>query len=185
MSDDLAPEVTDLVAIGKFGRTHGVAGDVRVRFYKGDASRLAGLTRLYLIKNVPANGTTGAAMKTLEIERAIGGIDPKVKIVGYDTPEQTRGLVNQEIFVPRGALPPAPAGEEYVFNLIGMQVEDETGANLGALESVESYPANDVYVIRDQSGQERLFPAVPEFMVRIDKPRNTIVIRPPKGIFDE
>lgn len=51
-----------------------------------------------------------------------------------------------ELAVPRDSLPELPAeeGEFYVFELIGLSVEQEDGRLLGRVREVLQYPANDV-----------------------------------------
>ena len=45
--------------------------------------------------------------------------------------------------VPRGALPSAGPGEYYVFELVGLEVEEEGGRKLGVVTDVVPGPAND------------------------------------------
>ena len=46
--------------------------------------------------------------------------------------------------VPRGELPPPEDDAYYVFQLVGLAVEEEGGAALGQVVDVHEYPANDV-----------------------------------------
>ena len=45
--------------------------------------------------------------------------------------------------VPRGDLPAAGPGEYYVFQLVGLEVEEEGGRRLGVVTDVVPGPAND------------------------------------------
>ena len=46
--------------------------------------------------------------------------------------------------IQRSELPPPAAGEYYVFQLVGLEVEEEGGRRLGVVTDVVSAPANDV-----------------------------------------
>jgi 16S rRNA processing protein RimM len=50
-----------------------------------------------------------------------------------------------ELAVPRATLPQLDGADEfYVFQLVGLSVEDESGQQLGRVREVLEYPANDV-----------------------------------------
>jgi 16S rRNA processing protein RimM len=49
-----------------------------------------------------------------------------------------------ELAVERDALPPLSSDEFYVFELVGLSVEEEGGRVLGRVREVSQYPANDV-----------------------------------------
>ena len=53
-------------------------------------------------------------------------------------------------------------------SLIGISVEDESGAVLGRLEDVIETGANDVYQIRMEDGRELLLPAIRQCVLSVD-----------------
>lgn len=67
-------------------------------------------------------------------------------------------------------------GEYFHFQLVGLQVLDESGAQRGELTEVETYPANDVYVV-SRSGGELRVPAVREAVIGIDLEVGTMTVR--------
>jgi 16S rRNA processing protein RimM len=53
--------------------------------------------------------------------------------------------------------------------VVGCDVHDnDDDRHLGKIVDVLRYPANDVYLIRTDSGNEVLFPAVSDFVLSID-----------------
>jgi len=60
----------------------------------------------------------------------------------------------------------------------------ENDRRLGEIIDVIRYPANDVYVIRTESGKDVLFPAVNDFVRSIDT-ASRIVVVVNGGMFDD
>ena len=58
-----------------------------------------------------------------------------------------------------------PDGTIYQHELIGFSVVDENDNPLGELIEILETGANDVYVVRDDSGKEILLPAIPSVIL--------------------
>jgi len=120
---------SELVTVGRVGRPHGVHGAF---FVEGPSER----------EEVFAVGSTvlaaGEPAKVVSSQRGSGGRP----VIRLDRAVE-RGA---ELAVPRGSLPELPAeeGEFYVFQLVGLRVEQEDGRVLGRVREVLQYPANDV-----------------------------------------
>jgi 16S rRNA processing protein RimM len=121
--------VSDLVTVGRVGRPHGVHGAF---FVEGPSER----------DEVFAVGSTvlaaGEPATVVSSQRGSGGRP----VIRLDRAVE-RGA---ELAVPRDSLPELPAeeGEFYVFQLVGLTVEQEDGRLLGRVREVLQYPANDV-----------------------------------------
>ena len=90
------------------------------------------------------------------------------------------GLGGVWLRVSRDAFRPLPEGRFYVFQIIGLKVETESGEPVGRVVDVLSLPANDVYVV-DREGEEVLLPAAQELM-RVDLNAGRIVVRDIEGL---
>ena len=124
------------------------------------------------------------ASRKIEWARVISG-RPVVKLAGIDSREEAAGLTNVELAVVESDLVALPKNTYYVFDLVGcIAIDDENERELGEVTDVLRYPANDVYVIKDRQGREVLFPAVADFVVRIDTAARVLRIRS-GGMFDE
>jgi 16S rRNA processing protein RimM len=115
------------VTVGKVGRPHGLAGAFVVERPSEDEARFVTGAVLHV---------DGEDARVVESKRGGGGrvvirLDRKVE----------RGAVLQ---VPKAALPPTEGENYYVFQLVGLEVVEEGGRNLGRVKDVASYPANDV-----------------------------------------
>ncbi|MGZ4333471.1 MAG: ribosome maturation factor RimM [Gaiellaceae bacterium] len=119
---------SDLVRVGRVGRPHGLDGG----FFVDGASERA---------DVFAKGATlylGGEPATVVASRRGSGGRPVIRL---DRPVE-RGA---ELAVARATLPTlADEDEFYVFQLVGLTVEEEGGRLLGRVREVLEYPGNDV-----------------------------------------
>ena len=123
------PSKPDLVTVGKVGRPHGVRGAF---FVEGPSAR----EDAFAVGAVVLCG--GEPAKVVSSTRGSGG-RPVIRL----DRAVDRGA---DLAVPRASLPELPAeeGEFYVFQLVGLRVEQEDGRVLGRVREVLQYPANDV-----------------------------------------
>jgi 16S rRNA processing protein RimM len=116
----------DLISVGRVGRPHGLDGSFVVEDASEDPERFATGARVYVGER-PA--------KVEESKRAGGRL-----VVRLDC-EAERDAPLQ---VPREELPAPEEGEYYVFQLVGLRVEEEGGRQLGSVQDVAPGVANDV-----------------------------------------
>jgi 16S rRNA processing protein RimM len=148
---------TDRVRVGLVGRPHGLTGafvvergsDAPERFAVG-ATLLAGGEPVTVVESKRAGGRT-----VIRLDRTV-----------------PRGAALE---IPREALP-APDDDDtfYVFQLVGLAVEEEGGRTLGTVAGVLERPANDVLEL--DSG--RLLPLVEDCVRAVDLEAGRIVVAP-------
>jgi 16S rRNA processing protein RimM len=84
--------------------------------------------------------------------------------------EKYKGLL---IAVPRDSLPEQPEGEYYWSDLIGLTVENLEGVNFGTVDSLLETGANDVLVVKGESG-EKLIPFIDSVIKQVSLKDKTI-----------
>jgi 16S rRNA processing protein RimM len=119
---------SELVPVGRVGKPHGLDGAF---FVEGASSR----------EEVFADGATlyaGGEPATVVLSRRGSGGRPVIRL-------DRRVERGTELAVGRATLPQLAAADEfYVFQLVGLRVEEEDGRLLGQVREVLEYPANDV-----------------------------------------
>lgn len=155
-------------------RPHGIKGEVRATAFAAGAPNLqAGQAVL----------VAGHAMRVLSIRPDKGQWVLKLDLLrDRDTVERFRGHL---IEVEDAAIVRADAESYFVRELIGLRVVTAGGRELGTLTEVLQPGANDVYVVKDRSGRERLIPAIGEVIAVIDLPVGVMTITPMAGLLDE
>jgi 16S rRNA processing protein RimM len=146
--------VENLVSVGRVGRPHGLDGSFVVESASADPERLA----------VGARVLAGEEPATVVACKRSGGR----LVIRLDRPVE-RGMT---LAVPRDDLPPAGEDGYYVFQLVGLAVEEDGGRILGVVQDVASGVANDVLEL--DTGHA--LPLVSECVLEIDLERRRILV---------
>ncbi|MDZ7271613.1 MAG: ribosome maturation factor RimM [candidate division KSB1 bacterium] len=168
----------DLVLIGTVRRAHGVRGELLVTPHTDDPARFGLLRELYVAVADEGHrrvGVVGARVSNKGVLLRLS------EVTDRDTAE---ALVGAELLIPREQCLPLPPDSYYEFELWGMEVRTTAGRVLGTLHEVVDFPANDVWVVRDQE-HEYLLPAVKEVIKMVDREERVIIIEPIPGLVDE
>jgi len=162
-----APE---FVIIGRLGRTRGTHGELWVTPDTDFPERFLKLTEIYV-----KNRDVWECLKIISVSMISD--KPVVKLEGISTPEEAARFTNRQLAVLGSDIVAPPENSYYWFDLIGCQVvEENTGRLIGEIVEVETYPANDVYVVKNTEGIELLLPAVRSFVKEIAIEDKKIVI---------
>ena len=138
------------------GRPHGLDGAFVVERGSDDERRFAVGARLFV---------DGADAKVV-LRRRVGGRRLAIKL---DRPVE-RGQI---LAVPRSDLPPPEPGTYYIFQLVGLDVE-EAGRVVGRVRDVLPGAANDNLELEDGT----LVPLVEDAIIKVDLERGRIHLNP-------
>ena len=72
------------------------------------------------------------------------------------------------MLVKRDDLGELPEGVYYLADLIGLDVYTEEGEFLGKVDDIYSTGANDIYVVKNEEGKEKLLPGIDVVIKNID-----------------
>lgn len=166
----------DTLLIGVMGRPHGLRGEISLRPY-GGGSDLTAIPSLLLERD--------GVRREWGLRQARRVADGwLVRFEGVESRTDAEALTNASVWVPRRALPPLGPGEFYVEDLMGCQVESESGARLGVVQGIFWNGAQDVITVGDEGsaheGQEQegqvLIPVVPAFIRAVDPAAGRVVV---------
>lgn len=144
------------VQVGKVGKPHGLDGAFVVEEASDDPERFAvGATLL----------VGGESARVVESKRAAGR-----PVIQVDR-DVERGA---PIEIERSDLPQPEEGEYYAFQLVGLEVEEMGGRQLGRVTEVASGPANDVLEL--DTGLA--LPLVDACVQEVDLERGRILVKP-------
>jgi 16S rRNA processing protein RimM len=142
------------ISIGRVGRSHGLDGSFVVEDPSEDPERFVPGSRVYI---------DGEPAKVTESKRA-----GKRLVVRLDR-EAPRGAV---LSVPRSELPATGQDEYYVFQLVGLTVDEEGGRGLGRVQGVAPGVANDVLELDTGIA----LPLVEDCVLSVDLERGRILV---------
>ncbi len=97
---------------------------------------------------------------------------------GIENRDQALELKGAQVTVLKSELPQLDAGEYYWVDLIGMNVINSNGTNLGKVESIMETGANDVLVVEGEV--TRLIPYVPHVIEKVSLDNEEIIVEWPE-----
>jgi 16S rRNA processing protein RimM len=146
--------MSERVRVGRVGKPHGIQGAFFVEGASEAPERFAKGAELY---------AAGEPARVVESKRSRGRA-----VIRLDR-DVERGA---PLEVDRDALPPPEEDSYYVFQLVGLEVEEEGGRRLGTVTEVIPAPANDVLEL--SSGVA--LPLVDACVLEIDLDRRLILV---------
>ena len=162
-------------SIARVEKTHGRRGEVVTVSVRG----LPSLVRPGLsVALVPPDGRHDR-WHTVTSCSSDGRSGQLVGLSGVSTLDEARALVGATLLACEADLP-ADLSLRDAGRLIGREVTDVRSGRRGAIAEVMRGPANDVWVVRDETG-ELLVPVVDEVVVEAGD-EGPILVRPPEGL---
>ena len=107
----------------------------------------------------------------------------RVKINGIDTENDTKELINKEIYLPTNSLPKTDENSFYYHEIIGYIVLDKYNKKVGNIIGVNDQSPQHLFQI-NASGKKTLIPITDSLIIKVDKKNKTIKMELPDGILD-
>ena len=163
--------------VGVISSTHGIRGEVKVYPTTDDPERFLDLDEVIL--------DTGREHKILEIEGVKFFKNQVIlKFKGYDNINDIEKYLKKDLLVDREHAVELGENENFIADLIDMEVVTDEGNVLGTLTDVIETGANDVYAVKTPEGKEILLPAIRDCIldVNVDEKRMTVHVM--EGLLD-
>ncbi len=96
------------------------------------------------------------------------------------TREAAEALKGTQLFIARGALPPANEEEFYHADLIGLEAQDSEGRVLGKVGAIHNFGAGDVIEIARPDGDSVLLAFTSETVPTIEIAQGRIIVAVPE-----
>lgn len=155
------------VVVGRFGRVHGVRGDIHVISFTEPAHNILDYHPWLIEKNGQWQSVTIASTK-LHNQEIIAHIKD------CDDRDLAKRYTNKDIAVPQDALPKLNKQEYYWSELIDLTIINQRGENLGQVTEILETGSNDVLVVKGST--EHLIPYRKEVILKVDLGSNTITV---------
>jgi 16S rRNA processing protein RimM len=164
--------------LGEILRPHGVRGELRVRVLTDYPERITHLDTVYIGNDPDADAVSRFPIEALRMHQNY----LLLKLEGVDDREAADQLRQLFVMVDLENAVPLEEDELYLFQLIGLHVETDSGQLLGKISEVLETGANDVYVVDSPTYGEILIPVLPDTIVHTDLDAGTIVVHLLDGI---
>jgi len=170
-------EKGNLTHIGRFGKTHGVKGEITL------------VTDFQLSEN-DANAYLVCKMDELlvpffiEDSRSRSAHSILVKLERIDTTESIRPFINKEVYYPSEKLTDTPKEEDSSWQALkGFEVSARKLGKIGSLEDVDDSTLNVLMKVR-YNGKEILLPLAEDLIESFDMEKREIHLNLPTGMLD-
>jgi 16S rRNA processing protein RimM len=163
------PKPTEMVIIGKFGKTFGIKGWITVHSFTDPKENIVCYKNWYF-----KGGKTKEWTKIGIEQSSLRGKNILVKMFGCDTIEAATPFINAEIAIEKAELPPLTTGEYYWSELEGLNVINQQNEELGTVSHVFATGANDVLFVKNH--REHLIPFIKDVIIKVDLTKKLIVV---------
>lgn len=166
----------DCYQLGTIIRSHGVKGDVVIYLDVDEPSGYKKIKSVFLIE--------GDELKEWKLNSIrISDKLATVHLNGINDRNTSDLYIKKEVFLPVELLPSLKDKQFYFHEIIGFKLVDKSKGDLGPVTNVYELPQHPVLAIQYQN-QEVLIPAVPDFIIAIDRERKTIEMDLPDGLIE-
>jgi 16S rRNA processing protein RimM len=133
------------IILGKLNAHHGIKGWLKVYSYTDPKQNILSYKQILLLKN------SNAIYKQIELDTGrLQGKGVVAHFKGYDSRESAEELIGCTIAIERAELENLAENEYYWIDLIGLEVINQEGINLGKVIKIMPTGANDVLVVRNE-----------------------------------
>ena len=170
----------ELIAIGRYNKPHGVAGEISATV-DVDAESLSGFSCLV------------SEVDGIFVPFFIDSCRPKssetvlLTIDGINSEQEAATLVNHDIFVLKSDFSHASEdidADSYPLDyFIGFELQDSDGTRVGEITDVDEQTENAIFII-SRDGEEVMVPASDDLIVEFDIDNKVMVMDLPQGLLD-
>ena len=170
--------MSKFISVGKILNFHGIKGEARVGFSKGQEDFILSLDRVFVQKNnefMPLNIVQSRLHKNFALMK-FEGIDSVNEIMEY------KGCV---LFVEEDTIREKLEEDEFLIDeLVGLSVFDTDDKKLGFVVGVSNNGANDLLSVKTNSKKVCLVPFVKAIVVSVSIKDKKVVINNLEGLLE-
>ncbi|MBQ3602059.1 MAG: ribosome maturation factor RimM [Lachnospiraceae bacterium] len=167
----------DMLRVGVFANTHGIAGEIKVFPTTDDVQRFKKLKKVYL--------DAGKELLEWEIQNVKFFKNMVIlKFKGINNINDIEKYKGKDLYVTREHAVPLEENEYFLCDIIGAKVVTEDGKDFGILKEILQTGANDVYVVEMENQQEVLLPVIKECVLDVNIEEKIVSVRLMPGLID-
>lgn len=147
--------------VGVIASTHGLKGEVKVFPTTDDPERFRDLKQVFLDTGNEYKSLNVAGVKFFKNQVIL-------KFREFNDINEIEQYKGKDLLVTRDQAVPLKENENFITDLIDMEVYTDEDKRLGILTDVLQTGANDVYVVETDEGKEVLLPAIPSCILEVN-----------------
>ena len=165
----------EYLELGQIVNVRGLKGEVKLNSFAEDDKVFETLKTVFVKKK--------NEMLKKQIEKVSYTKNQVVlKFKDCNSIDEAEALRNTYLLVKREDLGELPEGVYYLADLIGLDVYTDEEEFLGKVDDIYSTGANDIYVVKNEEGKEKLLPGIDEVIKNIDIDSGKITVNLLEGL---
>ena len=168
------------IVVGQIRRPHGIRGEVRVEILTDYPERVDRHEYVYLARPQSPDDVERHVLESVRPHKGV----LLIKLEGVEDRDAAETLRGMLVEVPLEDAVPLEEGEYYHFQMIGVDVETDTGEWLGRVADVIATGAADVFVVRGPRG-EILLPAIEDVILELDTEGREMTVQLLPGLLED
>ena len=153
----------ELIPVGKFGKTHGLFGELKFISFCNPIENILLYKNFYLEPG-----------KKINIQIKSLGSSLIVKIDQIEKVNDAKSFINKEIFITEEELKAIDKDSIYWKDLIGSEVINQSNESLGEVIKIENHGASDLLFVKGVT--EQVIPVTDEFFKSFDLQNKIIIV---------
>jgi 16S rRNA processing protein RimM len=166
----------ELIIVATVLRPHRRHGEVRRQRQTDHPDTLLNSTRIY-IGNEPGEP---AAVEGIRMHKGAG----LLKLAGIDSIDAAKALRGKVICLPKHELSPVESGEFFLHDLVGLDVVDHNGDEIGSTEWILETGGTPVLIVTTPDGEEIMIPFSPDAVGEVSLEENRITLADLPGLLE-
>jgi len=167
LENESARQPPEYLVVGRIVRPHGIRGGLVVEQFSKLIQSIHPGTEIFIGDSAAPSIVTSIRSHRGRHLLAIRDCEDR------DTAEQWR---EAEIRLESSGAEPLQEGEYYHWQLLGLRVFSEDGEVLGEIAEILETGANDVFIVRSETGDEVLLPAIESVIRDVDLEQGKVII---------
>lgn len=166
----------ELITVAEILRPHGRKGDLRLRLHTDHPETLLEADRVF----VGRDQIEPVGVEKIRLHKDIY----LMKLMGIDTIDDAEGLRGFPVMLPRHELVPLEEGEFFLHDLVGLNVLDRKGADVGRTVSIMETGGTPVLVVDSRDHGEVLIPFSGQSVDRVDLENGLLYLKDLSGLLE-
>jgi len=167
----------DFVQVGFLHKAHGLKGEMVMSILTDFPDRIEVGTEVFLHEG------QYKAHKISSIRHHSRG--KLISFEGFTNREELDILRNVAVFLNKEDIPALEEGEYYLHQFLGLSIITDEGKDLGKIADIIETGANNVFVVRDESGKEILIPDIEDVVLEVDIDAQKIIVHILDGLIPD
>ncbi|AOW20527.1 ribosome maturation factor RimM [Urechidicola croceus] len=167
----------DCFYLGKIVRKHSFKGEVVIKLDTDEPELYENMESVFVLH--------GTNLIPFFIENSLlqKGNQLRTKFEGVDTEKDADSILKSGIYLPLTLLPKLTGNKFYYHEVIDFVLEDVNYGVVGNIVGINDKTAQPLFEV-DKEGVEIFIPMIDNFIKKIDRENNKVIVETPEGLID-